>query len=609
MRSWGRISGCPGDMASIFGGATVVVEARLDDRRWRILTYLYRALQYDVAVVGTGRTFEGREALVLSAERDIGAYDGLSAFGFLPEVRLSTALSLASAGYLDISPPDSSGARRLRITNQGARVVEAHQRRLLQKIYDHFRQTGEWPNYRRLGRELVAVMDVQQVAQSLPPGYINAGEAHRASHGDIERSSEATLTVPAIRLCDGSESDLSDFIQVVQLCVRRHFDSSNLETPRITRQDLEQDLGMPDLTVRKMIRLSVQEPNIYAGGLTDPDSPSWWMHISEDVGRYEGVRSIDEYIEDRSMPFSTGLPRRRFGYPVSPELRLGQQGSPIRTLSHGASKENVMKVRLTAQQQQMLRTLHNLHQERGIRTVHVYQLAGDGREMLELELGEEVGDEGQTFSAEYDPGVVESLRDSGFIGMTRRDSQTYRLWITPEGLELVDRDFGEAAPGDIPGSKGDARTMSVEPIFSGRGFATDTSQVFVFSPFREPFNTIYREHIKRAVEVLGMTCARADDIYDNRPIMEDVWRGMNEAGIIISDLTDRNPNVFYETGIAHTVGKEVILISQNSEDVPFDLKHIRFYPYSTQLSGPQKLEEDLKQAITTIRQRRGWEKL
>ncbi|MDP9381927.1 MAG: hypothetical protein M3Q29_17625, partial [Chloroflexota bacterium] len=114
----------------------MAVETRLDDRQWRILAYLYRALQYDVTVVSVGRTFEGREVLVLSAERDIGAYDGLNAFGMLHEVAASTARSLDSDGYLEMSRPDASGMRRLRIKDKGARAVEARQRRLLQAIYD-----------------------------------------------------------------------------------------------------------------------------------------------------------------------------------------------------------------------------------------------------------------------------------------------------------------------------------------------------------------------------------------------------------------------------------------------------------------------------------------
>jgi hypothetical protein len=106
------------------------------------------------------------------------------------------------------------------------------------------------------------------------------------------------------------------------------------------------------------------------------------------------------------------------------------------------------------------------------------------------------------------------------------------------------------------------RIVRLNPIFQGRDFMLNDNPVFVLSPFREPFDTIFIDHIKPTVEAIdGVNCLRADDIYDNRPIIEDIWRSINEAQIIISELTDRNPNVFYETGIAHTVGKEVILIT------------------------------------------------
>lgn len=148
------------------------------------------------------------------------------------------------------------------------------------------------------------------------------------------------------------------------------------------------------------------------------------------------------------------------------------------------------------------------------------------------------------------------------------------------------------------------RIVRLNPIFQGRDFMLNDSLVFVLSPFREPFNTIFIDHIKPTVESMeGVTCMRADDIYDNRPIIEDIWRSINEAHIVISELTGRNPNVFYETGVAHTVGKEVILITQNMDDVPFDLRHLRCIVYEYTPRGIQILETNLRNTIDNIRGR------
>ena len=101
-----------------------------------------------------------------------------------------------------------------------------------------------------------------------------------------------------------------------------------------------------------------------------------------------------------------------------------------------------------------------------------------------------------------------------------------------------------------------------------------------------------------------MTCRRADDIYDNQSIIEDIWKSINEASVIVSELTTRNANVFYETGIAHTIGKEVILITQTMDDVPFDLRHIRCITYKNTPRGIKKLRESLKSTIETILKKR-----
>jgi len=53
----------------------------------------------------------------------------------------------------------------------------------------------------------------------------------------------------------------------------------------------------------------------------------------------------------------------------------------------------------------------------------------------------------------------------------------------------------------------------------------------------------------------------------------------------LCDCTGRNPNVFYEAGIAHTLGREVILITQNEQDIPFDLRHRRYIRYLDNVEG------------------------
>jgi len=119
-------------------------------------------------------------------------------------------------------------------------------------------------------------------------------------------------------------------------------------------------------------------------------------------------------------------------------------------------------------------------------------------------------------------------------------------------------------------------------------------------PFAEKFEAIYSEIIKPVVEQFGLTCVRADNLYDSKPIMEDIWKFLNKARIVIADVTGKNPNVFYEIGLAHAIGKEVIIISQSTDDIPFDLRHLRTFIYQDSVAGFRKLEHQLTQSLSTI---------
>jgi hypothetical protein len=138
----------------------------------------------------------------------------------------------------------------------------------------------------------------------------------------------------------------------------------------------------------------------------------------------------------------------------------------------------------------------------------------------------------------------------------------------------------------------------LNPLWRSRDFTVREKLCFVLMPFKDTFRPVYDDHIKPVVTKLGLDCKRSDDIYGTRSVMEDIWEQICQARILIAELTGQNANVFYELGIAHTVGKSVILIAQSEDDVPFDLRHLRHITYDTGFRGVIKLQEQLE---TTLR--------
>jgi hypothetical protein len=145
-----------------------------------------------------------------------------------------------------------------------------------------------------------------------------------------------------------------------------------------------------------------------------------------------------------------------------------------------------------------------------------------------------------------------------------------------------------------------AKLVRINPIFQGREFSIEDNLCFVIMSFRENFDRIYKNNVKPIATKLDYRVLRADDIFTPTVIIEDIWEQLNKAKFIIADVTGRNPNVFYELGIAHTIGKKVIMITQNEDDIPFDVKHIRHFKYADNENGWTKLESDLENSINAI---------
>ena len=83
--------------------------------------------------------------------------------------------------------------------------------------------------------------------------------------------------------------------------------------------------------------------------------------------------------------------------------------------------------------------------------------------------------------------------------------------------------------------------------------------------------------------------------------MQEIWSAIAQATILIADCTNKNPNVFYEIGLVHALGKPVILITKNKEDVPFDLRHRRYIEYTLTPRGMERFEEILTSTILETR--------
>lgn len=141
--------------------------------------------------------------------------------------------------------------------------------------------------------------------------------------------------------------------------------------------------------------------------------------------------------------------------------------------------------------------------------------------------------------------------------------------------------------------------LSVLPRYDG---GLDYAKCFVIMPFSESMRSVY-DHIVSVFENLSdsrMKCVRADDSSKPEVLTEHIWNEINESLLILADLTGRNPNVYYEVGLAHALSKPVILVTQDAQ-VPFDLQGIRRIHYSLQTQGDvDDFKKRLRAAISEI---------
>ena len=120
---------------------------------------------------------------------------------------------------------------------------------------------------------------------------------------------------------------------------------------------------------------------------------------------------------------------------------------------------------------------------------------------------------------------------------------------------------------------------------------------FVVMPFHSLFELEYERVIRPAIEEVGLVCVRGDEIYTDQAIVQDIWKSIRQARVIVAELSGRNPNVMYETGLAHAISKPIIMLTRDQQDVPFDLRSLRyvFYDPNNPFWG-----DDLRKELTKL---------
>ena len=156
--------------------------------------------------------------------------------------------------------------------------------------------------------------------------------------------------------------------------------------------------------------------------------------------------------------------------------------------------------------------------------------------------------------------------------------------------------------GKTPVSGARTHLVVAPTVFNIPNQQTEDDLVSVMMPFDADFAPVYGA-IQRSCADAGLRCLRADDIWQETTIVQDIFNLLVLSHIVIVDFSGRNPNVMYETGIAHTLGRQVIPISQSLDDVPFDLRHHRVLKYLPNAEGLTSMQATLAERLKTLSRR------
>lgn len=192
--------------------------------------------------------------------------------------------------------------------------------------------------------------------------------------------------------------------------------------------------------------------------------------------------------------------------------------------------------------------------------------------------------------------VLFKIAESGFGKLAEIEHYITEQYGRPDAVDFT-------PPVNISTAPGKGRKLVVSPsAFDVPETDTEKDLIAVMSPFAPQFEEVFQT-ISWAGNLEGYRALRAKDIWQSSTVIQDVFSLIFRAHIVVCDFTGKNPNVFYEAGIAHTLGKHVVPITQSAGDVPFDLQHHRYVLYLNNKEGRGDLSASLQSRFGALKNR------
>lgn len=218
-------------------------------------------------------------------------------------------------------------------------------------------------------------------------------------------------------------------------------------------------------------------------------------------------------------------------------------------------------------------------------------------------------------------GCVPITRDGRLVGViTRRDLPTNLTEVWDEASSLPVRDFMTkdriiTIPEGLPPQEIGRllykhrieqvfvvhRDFTLLDVVSWKDLTNARMAAFVVMPFHEPYLAVFEDTLKPVLSVeFGLDVVKADDIFQAIPVIDKIHALIRSASFLVADISERNPNVYYEVGYAIALRKPVLFVTQRKDRVPFDVSHLPYIEYEYTPRGMTSFTSKLRQATTDL---------